>query len=148
PYRLGPAGRHSSLRCQCVVIIVCDYIYFRHFYELTETRHATSSFNIPVESVSPPCVLGVVVYCRTGRSSFLAPQTACHFAIGFLLLEGGPFVVELLAARQGQFHFGLAVRNKVYLEGDERNAFLVQLADQLADLPSVQEQFAHPQRVL
>lgn len=25
-YRRRPVERHSSLRCQCVVIIVCDYI--------------------------------------------------------------------------------------------------------------------------
>jgi hypothetical protein len=26
PYGRRPVERHSSLRCQCVVIIVCDYI--------------------------------------------------------------------------------------------------------------------------
>ena len=79
--------------------------------------------------------------------SILMAQHPLHFADSLLFFQALPLVVEFLAPRKAQLDFGLAIVYKIYLQGDKRNSFFIQLADQLADFLPVQEQLARPQRV-
>ena len=74
-------------------------------------------------------------------------QRSLQVAVGLLFFQGRPFVVQLFTTGQTDFHFGLAIVYKVYLEGDKRNPLFVQFADQLTYFPLVEQQLAHPKRI-
>lgn len=61
------------------------------------------------------------------------------FAAGFAGFDGFTPVVQLLAFRQAELHFGMAASGKIDAEGNEGQSFELRLADQLVDFLFVQQ---------
>lgn len=70
------------------------------------------------------------------------------FAAGLAGFDGVAAVVQFLALRQSQFDFGESALGEIDPEGNEGQAFLLGLAEQLVDFLPVQEQFPHPDRIM
>jgi len=72
---------------------------------------------------------------------------AFHFTLRFFFLDGLSLVKCFLAFCQANQDFGLAA-DKVYLEWNKSVAFLGDLADELADLFFMKQEFACPERLV
>src|SRR6185295_8572334 len=75
--------------------------------------------------------------------SLLAQQPAA-LTLPRALLFGVALVVELLAARQGEFDLGAASFVEIELERNKRHALALDRPDQFVDLPAMKQKLARP----
>src|SRR5665213_2420989 len=74
----------------------------------------------------------------------LLPQQPPALTVPRALLVGFALVVKLFAARQRQLDLGAPLLVEIELERNECHAVAFHRADQLVDLPAMQQQFARP----
>src|SRR6476659_167222 len=83
--------------------------------------------------------------CRT-QTLPLRAQQAAALALPRALLLGFALVVQLLALGERELHFGAPLLVERALERHEGHALALDRADQLVDLPLVQQQLARALR--
>src|SRR5262249_37278894 len=72
------------------------------------------------------------------------PHQPAALALPAALLFRFPLVMQLLAARERKLDFGAAFLVEIELERDQGHSLALHCSDQLVDLPTVEEQLAHP----
>src|SRR5262249_4727475 len=80
----------------------------------------------------------------SGIASPLLAQQPAAFTVPGALLFGVALVVELLAARQRELHFGATFFVEIKLERNKRHALALDCSDQFVDLPAMQQKLAWP----
>src|SRR5512146_3426425 len=85
---------------------------------------------------------------QSGHPLFSIFDRPFDFPACFAGFDGLAAVVELLAFGESQLDLGMTALGEIDAEGDEGEALLLGLAEQLVDLFLMQQQLADPERVV